>query len=187
MRVTKSHLTACANEPERLNRPAPKHFSIIIGVGAAAAATIMCHHMSVPTAHNDNFFQPPPKSPAPIVAVPRADNDNNPMSGGPTGMSGAGRANFMAGPLPDGSTMKWVTTSKGKRFRVNPEAAPHLLGFVNDLEEAGAPITEIGGYNLRHIAGSARWSACLRQRHRRLPDRPKPSQGGVWRLGSRAR
>jgi hypothetical protein len=79
-------------------------------------------------------------------------------SGGPKGMSGAGHANFMTGTLPSASSMKLVTTSNGIQFRANPKSAPHLQGFVNELEAAGAPITDIGGYNPRHIAGSARWS-----------------------------
>lgn len=78
--------------------------------------------------------------------------------GGPKNVSGAGHANFMTGPLPAHNTMTWVTTSKGKRFQAHPKSAPHLLAFVNELEAAGAPINSIGGYNLRYIAGSSRWS-----------------------------
>lgn len=38
------------------------------------------------------------------------------------------------------------------------EAAPHMQGFLNDLSEAGAPISELGGFNRRRIAGTNRWS-----------------------------
>jgi hypothetical protein len=51
-----------------------------------------------------------------------------------------------------------VRTAGGNAFRANPESAPYLQGFVEDLEKAGAPISNIGGHNIRTIAGSNRWS-----------------------------
>jgi hypothetical protein len=125
---------------------------------ASTALVIAVWNANFPKPANDNHPQPPPKFPAPVVALSPANDNEQTVFGGPKGMSGSGRANFMTGPLPAGDTMKWVTTPKGKRFLVNPESASHLLGFVSDLEAAGAPVTKISGYNPRRIAGSALWS-----------------------------
>lgn len=122
-----------------------------IAVGVAAAAIIAWDHAM----RHDNDNNLPPKSPAPIH---HANDNQRVLVGGPIGLSGAGRANFMTGPLPDSSTMQWVTISNGKRFQANAQSAPHFEGFLNALVAAGAPISTIGGYNRRHIAGSAHWS-----------------------------
>lgn len=117
----------------------------------ATTAVIIITYAMVAAPDNDN--NPPPKSPAPVAAK-KAANDNVPLIKKHT----AGRANYMTGPLPNEITLVWVTTSNGKRFQANPKSAPHLKAFIDDLERAGAPISEIGGYNRRHIAGTARWS-----------------------------
>lgn len=41
---------------------------------------------------------------------------------------------------------------------VSREAAPHFQGFLDDLVESGAPITSVGGYNVRRIAGTGKMS-----------------------------
>jgi hypothetical protein len=70
----------------------------------------------------------------------------------------SGHANFMSGaPLPSSEAVK-VKTAGGNTFTANPASAPYLQGFVEDLEKAGAPITDIGGHNIRTIAGTNRLS-----------------------------
>jgi hypothetical protein len=68
------------------------------------------------------------------------------------------RANYFSGPAPSASDMTRVNTAGGHSFNVNPKSAPAIKGFVEDLEKAGAPINDIGGFNHRNIAGSGRLS-----------------------------
>jgi len=146
---------ASTSRPRAATGPFKPTLSVVT---AAMATVIIWHWTDMPIiAANDNSSTPP-KSPPPAVAgVRRAANDNL-VFGGPTRISGSGHANYMTEPLPDGNIMKWVTTSRGKRFQANPKSAQHLLAFVDDLEAAGAPINKIEGYTPRRIAGSARWS-----------------------------
>lgn len=71
---------------------------------------------------------------------------------------GGGHANFMRGPLPGRGAMTTITLPQGQKVTVNKEAAPAFKGFLTDLENAGAPLGSIGGFNERRIAGSGRWS-----------------------------
>lgn len=80
-----------------------------------------------------------------------------PLSGSPTS-SGPGRVNFMSGPAPGRDQLTTVTTNGGVKFTVNKASAPYFLGFLNDMEAAGAPIKSIGGHSHRTIAGSSRLS-----------------------------
>src|SRR5262249_55514578 len=63
-------------------------------------------------------------------------------------------ANYMRGPLPGAGAMVQVQTPGGINVTVNRQAAPAFLGFLTDLEQAGAPIKAVGGYNVRNIAGT---------------------------------
>jgi hypothetical protein len=45
-----------------------------------------------------------------------------------------------------------------RRVQVNSQAAPFIKGFLDDLAGSGAPIHNVGGYSVRRIAGSNRWS-----------------------------
>jgi hypothetical protein len=142
--------TATQSAPVQTKRTGLRQLPMIIG----ATTAVFISQIMPPVADNDNNQPPPPKSRPSVVAVPKAANDNVRA----VARHAVGRANFMTGPLPDGSSIKWVTTSNGRRFTANPKSAPYLQAFVDELEAAGAPITDIGGYNLRHIAGSALWS-----------------------------
>ena len=83
-------------------------------------------------------------------------------AGGTPGGAGGGRtpggANYMGGPLPGRSAMTSFKLPQGQRVTVNREAADAFKGFLTDIENAGAPLGSIGGYNERRIAGSGRWS-----------------------------
>lgn len=68
------------------------------------------------------------------------------------------RANFMHGPALAAAAAQLVRTAGGHSFQANPESAPYLKGFVEELEKLGAPIRGIGGYNVRNIAGTNRLS-----------------------------
>lgn len=147
---------------------------------AATAVVTISHRADVPTAANDDHPPKPPRSPGSMSrTLPAPANDNTQAAavrqgsrlkhvrqasrqvalfGGPTELSGRGHANFMNGVLPASASMTWVRTIQGERFLASKQSAPHLEGFVNDLEAAGAPIKAIGGYNPRRIAGSSRWS-----------------------------
>lgn len=57
-----------------------------------------------------------------------------------------------------GEELVTITTSGGRRVTVSREAAPSILGFLNDLESGGAPLRSVGGYNPRKIAGTDTWS-----------------------------
>lgn len=57
-----------------------------------------------------------------------------------------------------GEELITVSTRGGRRVTVSREAAPSILGFLNDLEAGGAPLRSIGGYNPRAIAGTNKWS-----------------------------
>lgn len=57
-----------------------------------------------------------------------------------------------------GEELVTVTTSNGVKMTVAKSAAPSLLGFINAIEAAGAPVKGIGGYNARKIAGTDVWS-----------------------------
>lgn len=70
---------------------------------------------------------------------------------------GGGRSNFMNGD-PRAAELTTITTSGGRRVTVNKASAPYMLGFLNDMEAAGAPIKDIGGYNFRKKVGSPGWS-----------------------------
>jgi hypothetical protein len=76
----------------------------------------------------------------------------------PSGPGGGGRANLMTGPLPGADQLTRITTKGGVSATVNKDSAPYMLGFLNYLEAHGAPIREVGGESVRHIAGSSRWS-----------------------------
>jgi uncharacterized membrane protein YgcG len=70
-----------------------------------------------------------------------------------------GRANFMHGQYGGpGQNLVTVSTAGGRRLTVNRESAPAIQGFLNELESQGAPITSVGSYAHRNIAGSGRWS-----------------------------
>ena len=56
------------------------------------------------------------------------------------------------------SELQRIQTSRGVGTSVSSESAPHFQGFLDDLEESGAPISSVGGYNRRRIAGTNRWS-----------------------------
>lgn len=74
--------------------------------------------------------------------------DANPGSvPAPLSSAPAGRGVF-------GNDLVTVTTRGGKRVTVSREAAPSILGFLNDLEAGGAPFSEVGGYNPRNILGT---------------------------------
>jgi hypothetical protein len=76
-----------------------------------------------------------------------------------TGGTAAGRANFMRGQFGGiGQNITSVQTAGGHRFTANAASAAAFKGFVQDLEKAAAPISSIGGFNARRIAGSGRWS-----------------------------
>lgn len=72
--------------------------------------------------------------------------------------SGRSGANYMSGAALPYSEHTSVKTAGGNTFTASPESAPYLKGFVEDLEKAGAPIRNIGGHNIRNIAGSNRLS-----------------------------
>lgn len=81
--------------------------------------------------------------------------------GGATGASpggGTSGANYMGGPLPSASDLTRFTTKGGKTVTVNKQAAAAMKGFLDDMEAAGAPLGNIGSYNVRRIAGSGRMS-----------------------------
>jgi hypothetical protein len=67
-------------------------------------------------------------------------------------------ANYYRGEPPPASSMVPIKTSGGHTFTVHKNSADAIKGFVEDLEKAGAPIHDVGGYNRRHIAGTNRWS-----------------------------
>lgn len=93
-----------------------------------------------------------------LVAERNERAKNLPIVNGNPVQSGEGVANFMRGPLPGNDELVTVKTEGGKSVRVNKQSAPYFLGFLNDLEKAGAPINSIGGHNVRPIAGSNKWS-----------------------------
>lgn len=47
-----------------------------------------------------------------------------------------------------------VSTPGGAKVNVSQQAAPAFVGFLTDLEAAGAPVKDVGGYNPRNIAGT---------------------------------
>lgn len=61
-----------------------------------------------------------------------------------------------ASNIKDG--LQRIQTGSGVGTSVSGEAAPHFQGFLDDLEAAGAPISSVGGFNRRRIAGSSRMS-----------------------------
>src|SRR5262245_20608685 len=70
-----------------------------------------------------------------------------------------GQANFMKGQFGGvGENLTTIKTPTGGSIKVNKESAPYFQGFLNDLAKAGAPITDVGGFNPRKIAGSDKWS-----------------------------
>jgi hypothetical protein len=74
---------------------------------------------------------------------------------------GPGKFNFMHGQFGGiGQNLTTITTKNGQHVTVNKESAPHFLGFLNALEDAGAPIGpgSLGGYNPRQKTHGGGWS-----------------------------
>lgn len=68
-------------------------------------------------------------------------------------------ANFMTGQFGDpGTSLVNVRSNGGWPMTLHSAAAPNILGFVNQLEAAGAPISSLGSQNTRNIAGSDKLS-----------------------------
>ena len=57
-----------------------------------------------------------------------------------------------------GNPLETITTAGGHSVTVSAAAAKRFRGFLEGLEQAGAPITSLGGYNARTIAGTNKWS-----------------------------
>ncbi len=86
------------------------------------------------------------------------------------------RGYFAAGPggpahVPTGT----VTTGNITLRNMDRDAAPYFAGFINDLRARGAPISDIGSYNYRNIAGTNKlsehafgWAIDIEQRSRNV-------------------
>lgn len=71
-----------------------------------------------------------------------------------------GGANLMSGNMRrwgDPKSKGWyqknittITTKSGKSAKVHKDAAPYFTGFLNELEDSGYKINDLGGYNLRY-------------------------------------
>ena len=57
-----------------------------------------------------------------------------------------------------GSPLTTITTAGGHKVTVSASGADRFKGFLDAMEAAGAPITSLGGYNPRKIAGTPVWS-----------------------------
>lgn len=57
-----------------------------------------------------------------------------------------------------GTPLTTIRTASGQQVTVAADQAANFAGFLSTLEAAGAPITSIGGYNPRKIAGTDIWS-----------------------------
>jgi hypothetical protein len=80
---------------------------------------------------------------------------------GDSAAAGPGRFNFMHGQFGGvGQNLTTITTKNGQHVTVNKKSAPHFLGFLNALEDAGAPIGpgSLGGYNPRQKTHGGGWS-----------------------------
>jgi len=86
--------------------------------------------------------------------VAKLDTADRGAAGAPG--TGEGKFNYMHGQHgAPGENIQTFTTQGGRKVRLNAASAPHIIGFLNDLEKAGAPIThELGGFVNRNIAGS---------------------------------
>jgi len=63
-----------------------------------------------------------------------------------------------AGRSAGGVPLSSIALPGGRNVRVASDAAPAFRGFLQDLAAAGAPLSDIGGYNYRNIAGTNRLS-----------------------------
>lgn len=57
-----------------------------------------------------------------------------------------------------GNPLQKITTAGGHSVTVGAAYADRFKGFLEGLEKAGAPLTGLGGYNPRTIAGTNKWS-----------------------------
>lgn len=80
---------------------------------------------------------------------------NMPITTSP--FTGGVRANLMHGPLPGKNEIVSINAG-GINVSVNRQSAPYFKGFLDDLRAAGAPLHDVGGYNVRNIAGTHRMS-----------------------------
>jgi hypothetical protein len=73
------------------------------------------------------------------------------------------QANAAFGVTPSGrgatgAAMSNISLPGGGNVRVASDFAPTASGFLRDLAAAGAPLTDVGGYNFRNIAGTGQLS-----------------------------
>ena len=84
------------------------------------------------------------------------DGDSIEDSGGSSG--GSGGAGLQGEP-PANVPLTDVVSKSGVRAKVGTQYAHKFQGLINDLENSGYQIKELGGYNRRQSRSSNRWSA----------------------------
>ena len=84
-----------------------------------------------------------------------SDSDSIEDSGSSSGGTGGG----LQGEPPANIPLADVVSKSGVRAKVGTQYARQFQGLINDLENSGYQIKELGGYNHRKSRSSNRWSA----------------------------
>lgn len=145
--------------------PLPRYQAPNVGAGAQPYVDPNTGQVLDPTQPLNNLDVPDPRADLDAERAgaretdPLADTESRLRNEAAPGAPATTSTATPAGTSRTGVPLSRITVpGSNAALTVASDAAPAFSGFLNDLRAAGAPLSDVGGYNYRNIAGTNRLS-----------------------------